>query len=582
MAALFYEIVFAISFLLTIIYFLIWKKHFEVNITVIFIIIPITNLGYVFLANADDIDSIIMSIKITYLGGCFLPFFITMCVLNLCDIKISKLIKITCFILSSIMFIFVLTIGEKDYFYKSVGIKWMGYGFGPVKEYGPMHTVFYVIASLYVVSSFTAIIYSIFRKRQVPNRLLYMLFIPEIITLFGFFGNSLFRVLVEIVPLTYLLAQIMYILIVKKISIYKVADMVVETMVQSGEIGFITTDLRERFLGANETAKKIIPKLNDVVIDQRITECEELDTTVNHWLLYFEADGDKYSRNLYRLKVDDNEENDKFYIIQIKYLYEGKKKRGYQIFLDDDTSNQQYIGLLDRYNDELKEEVENQTKHIVEMHNKLVLGMATMVESRDNSTGEHIKRTSQGVRILINEIRNDNKLMLSDTFCKNIIKAAPMHDIGKIAVDDAVLRKKGRFTEEEYDKMKKHSPEGARIIREILKDTDDEAFKVLAENVAHYHHERWDGSGYPDRLKGEEIPIEARIMAIADVYDALVSKRVYKESMSFEEADKIIIEGMGSQFDPGLKEYYVSARPKLEEYYNSLDQEELKGEKIDK
>ena len=99
-----------------------------------------------------------------------------------------------------------------------------------------------------------------------------------------------------------------------------------------------------------------------------------------------------------------------------------------------------------------------------------------------------------------------------------------------------------------------------------------ESFRKLAVNVAHYHHERWDGSGYPERLKGEEIPLEARIMAIADVYDALVSKRVYKDAMSFEKADSIIMEGFGSQFDPGLKTCYENARPLLEEYYSSLDE----------
>ena len=118
--------------------------------------------------------------------------------------------------------------------------------------------------------------------------------------------------------------------------------------------------------------------------------------------------------------------------------------------------------------------------------------------------------------------------------------------------------------------MKTHAPEGARIVHEILKNTDDEEFKVIAENVAHYHHERWDGRGYPDGLRGEEIPLEARIMAVADVYDALVSKRVYKEKMSFDRANAIILEGMGSQFDPGLEEAYRKARPRLEAYYASM------------
>ena len=250
-------------------------------------------------------------------------------------------------------------------------------------------------------------------------------------------------------------------------------------------------------------------------------------------------------------------------------LFDGIRKRGYLITFLDDTPNQKYIQLLDGYNDKLKSEVEEKTRHIVEMHDNLIMSLAVMVESRDNSTGGHIKRTSEGVRILIDEIKKQGNLSLSPEFCKAIVKAAPMHDIGKIAVDDAVLRKPGRFTEEEFAQMKHHAAEGARVIHEILLHTDDELFKVVAENVAHYHHERWDGSGYPEGLSKEQIPVEARIMAVADVYDALVSKRVYKEAFDFTKADTIIMEGMGTQFDPQLKEIYEQARPKLEAYYSA-------------
>ena len=221
------------------------------------------------------------------------------------------------------------------------------------------------------------------------------------------------------------------------------------------------------------------------------------------------------------------------------------------------------------YNAELEKEVAAKTERIVTLHNQFVIGMATMVESRDNSTGGHIKRTSEGVRILIEAIKKDGSMKLTDEFCEKIVKAAPMHDLGKIAVDDGILRKPGRFTPEEFEIMKTHAAAGARIVHEILIGTDDKEFCRIAENVAHYHHERVDGTGYPDKLKGDDIPLEARIMAIADVYDALVSKRVYKESFSFEKADEIILEGMGTQFDPKLKKYYEAARPKLEEYYSA-------------
>ena len=262
-----------------------------------------------------------------------------------------------------------------------------------------------------------------------------------------------------------------------------------------------------------------------------------------------------------------DEEDEKIYNVSVGYLYDGNKRRGYLITFTDDTANRKYIQLLDTYNEKLQSEVEEKTRHIVEMHDHLIMSLAMMVESRDNSTGGHIKRTSEGVRILIDAILEDGSMELSEEFCKDVIKAAPMHDLGKVAVDDAILRKPGRFTDEEFEQMKKHAAEGAKVIHEILLHTDDESFKKIAENVAHYHHERWDGSGYPEGLKGEEIPLEARIMAVADVYDALVSKRVYKEAFDFEKANRIIMEGMGSQFDPGLQRIYEKARPKLEAIY---------------
>lgn len=203
------------------------------------------------------------------------------------------------------------------------------------------------------------------------------------------------------------------------------------------------------------------------------------------------------------------------------------------------------------------------------VQDQLVIGMATMVEGRDNSTGGHIKRTSQVVALLVEEMIKDPNLSLDSQFARSVIKAAPMHDLGKIAVDDAVLRKPGKFTPEEFAAMKNHSKEGARIVKEVLGDSSDEAFAEIAMNVAHYHHERWDGSGYPNGLKGEEIPLEARIMAIADVYDALVSKRVYKDEFSFEQANQIIMENMGKQFDPELEKYYLKARDKIEQFYKN-------------
>lgn len=226
--------------------------------------------------------------------------------------------------------------------------------------------------------------------------------------------------------------------------------------------------------------------------------------------------------------------------------------------------------LADSFN-KMTTVIDSKTKKLVSVQNSVVTGMATMVESRDNSTGGHIKRTSSGVRVFVDVLKKSPEYAhLSEKFYSDVIKAAPMHDLGKIAVLDAILRKPGRFTAEEYDMMKAHAAEGARIVENVLSEVDDASFKQIAINVAHYHHEKWDGSGYPEKLAGEAIPLEARIMALADVFDALVSKRCYKESMSFDKAFGIIEESLGSHFDPNLGRVFLTCRPELETLYGDI------------
>ena len=225
--------------------------------------------------------------------------------------------------------------------------------------------------------------------------------------------------------------------------------------------------------------------------------------------------------------------------------------------------------LADSFND-MTDSLKAKNKKILSIQNSIVTGMATMVESRDNSTGGHIKRTSDCVRIFIEELKKSLDFdFMTASFCESVVKAAPMHDLGKIAVDDAILRKPGKFTEEEYAVMKSHSAEGARIVENVLHEVEDEELKKIAVNVAHYHHEKYDGKGYPCGLKGEDIPFEARIMALADVFDALVSKRCYKDSFSYDKAFQIIEESLGTHFDPILGKAFIACREKLEALYNN-------------
>jgi len=562
MAALYYDLTFAIALVLMIVYMFSYHKHFDMRITVIFVLVPVTNLGYSLLGHAMTLETALTANKLVYIGGCYLLLILMLAVFSLCQIKLNRWIRVGLLVLSTVVYLSSLTIGDSTLFYEDVSFARIDGTPVFFKQYGIMHTAFIVIVVAYILMSIGAIVYSYLRKNQVSRKNILLLLLTEIVAGVCFFGTRALDGQIELLPAAYDFALIVYLIIIYRINLYDITDVAIDSLVQRGDTGFASFDFKYNYLGSNETARSILPELDRLTVDRPLANDSFMGETVLPWLKAFESDETSNEVHFERA--------DRSYRITITHLVNGRRKTGYQLFIFDDTENQRYIKLLNSFNSELQSEVAQKTAHIVEMHDNLILSMATMVESRDNSTGGHIRRTSEGVRILIEEMRREEGNEFSDEFCRNIIKAAPMHDLGKIAVDDAILRKPGRFTPEEFEVMKTHAAEGARIVHEILKGTDDDEFHRIAENVAHYHHERWDGSGYPEGLKGEEIPIEARIMAIADVYDALVSKRVYKESMPFDKAHAIITDGMGTQFDKSLEAYYLRAKPHLEEYYASV------------
>lgn len=563
-----YNIVFLISVLCAVMYVYMWHKHYDVNFTMIFTLIPIACVGYMLLAHSTTVEEALVATKIAYIGGSFLELFMLYSIFNLCHIPIKKWIRTGLFVINALVYAATLTAGYNTVFYKSATLTRTRFGVKLIKEYGVMHTIFYVVIVVYFVIGMVAMGYSWYKK-TVSRRVIAMLVIPNVISFATFFLGKYVWGEADVVPVAYVIAEGVYLLIAYRVNLYDVADTVIDSVIQEDGVGFISCDFNCRYLGSNEMARKIIPALSSKAVDEPL-EYNPTERRIRHYIESFKSDNNDNSY-VYVVHGDKGDPDDeRIYNVAVGYLYDGNRKRGYLITFTDDTANRKYISLIDKYNDDLKEEVEEKTKHIVEMHDNLVMSLAVMVESRDNSTGGHIKRTSEGVRILIDEINRSGVYSLTPKFCNDVIKAAPMHDLGKIAVDDAILRKPGRFTDEEYEQMKRHAAEGAKVIHEILLNTDDEEFKVVAENVAHYHHERFDGSGYPDGLVGENIPVEARIMAVADVYDALVSKRVYKEAYDFAKADEIIMSGMGTQFDPALKAVYENAREKLEEYYKNI------------
>ena len=217
--------------------------------------------------------------------------------------------------------------------------------------------------------------------------------------------------------------------------------------------------------------------------------------------------------------------------------------------------------LLTHHNHYLEQEVARRTRQVAELQDVTIRAMASLAETRDNETGNHIRRTQHYVEALARQLQNHPRFAeeLTNDAIEMIFKSAPLHDIGKVGIPDRILLKPGALTPEEFEVMKTHTTLGLEAILAAERETtQDNPFFRYAKEITYSHQEKWDGSGYPQGLVGNTIPLSARLMAVADVYDALISVRVYKPAFSHEQAVQIIEEGRGSHFDPDMIDAFLT------------------------
>lgn len=211
-------------------------------------------------------------------------------------------------------------------------------------------------------------------------------------------------------------------------------------------------------------------------------------------------------------------------------------------------------------------EFQKKSNQLSKMQNGIILVLADLVESRDKCTGDHVRKTAAYAEIILRQMKKEGVYsdMLTDDFINEVVSSAPLHDVGKIKVPDAILNKPGRLTDEEFKRMQAHTTAGGEVIDKAIALVDDETgYLNEAKNLATYHHEKWNGKGYPMGLSGEDIPLSARVMAVADVFDALVSRRSYKEPFSFEKAVDIIKSDSGTHFDPEVVKAFLDAEDEI-------------------
>ena len=556
-----YLLAFFFSLLALIIYYELNSNKINKNYLILFLTTLISNFGYAMSVYADSLESALAGNLISYVGSIFTILFMLIVVVDMCNKKFYFFLRFGLFLCALAISIFVATTKETNLFFGMPyiithhGMTIIKYTPGPVM-------VFYIVYLATInISAMATVIHSVFTKKNVSKIALQILLCMLVFGTLTYLIPLSQGIKINFMPYTYILMDIFFIFFSVHANTYDLQLNLLNVYQYRGGYGYIAFSNSKRFLGCDKVALFFFPELENVSIDAFIPDSytnviDKLHYNDQYW------DWNLHCNQDFGILFDD-----KAAICTIHRISVNKKNMGYLFEIRDDTDQQNYIKGLSSFNKEL-------SHLVIDMQDSIIRGMATMVESRDNSTGGHILRTSDCMKIFTEELLKHPELSAcTPEFCRLLVKAAPMHDLGKIAIDDSILRKPGIFTEEERNKMKRHAAEGAVIVGKVLSQINDENFKRIAINVAHYHHEKWDGTGYPEKLSGEAIPLEARIMALADVFDALVSKRCYKEAKSFDEAFEIIENDLGHHFDPVIGQIFIECRPKLEEYYKNAVQD---------
>ena len=539
--------------------------------------VMISNSGYFILSCSRNLQEAVLANALAYVGGIFLPLLIVYILIDYSDSKVPTWFSVVILLINIFVFVSTVLTDRFPYFY--AGLKFDSSSPSPlIKEPGQIYYIRYIILAVEVglAAFFTILTY--LGKRSASFRLM----VTYAGSLFGvmlvYLGSRFFGLKYEIIPFFYLICTLILDYVVARSTIYNVNLSVQEKINELSTFGYIVFDRKYNYVGSNSVSEKFFPEIANARIDSKIIAKDYALKDLLKWVAKCasEVENSDKKQNKYKksIVINDRSPSERRYLeCEMSFIHFGFRNHvtGYLVEITDDTEQHNMIESMSFRGETLKREVERQTKRAKSMQMSTILGMAAMIESRDNSTGGHINRTSACVALFVEHLRKLDDYNMSENYWDSVINAAPLHDLGKIAVDDAILRKPSGLTDEEYEKMKIHAPYGAKIMSKVLEDVEDKEFVRVATNVAHYHHEKYNGTGYPDQLRGESIPFEARIMALADVFDALASRRYYKDPMSYDEAFELIRQELGHHFDPHLGRIFISLKKEIIALYESFE-----------
>ena len=539
--------------------------------------IMLSNMGYFLLSCSRNLQEAVLANSLSYLGGIFLPLIIVYVLIDCSDSKIPTWFSISILLINIVIFLSTMVTDRLPFFYSSLFFI-SGDPSRLIKEPGTIYYIRYIVLAVEVglAAFFTILTY--LGKRNASFRIM-MIYAGSLFgVLVVYLIRRVFNLKYDFIPIFYLACTFLLDYVVARSTIYNVNLSVQEKIDELSTYGYLVFDRKFRYVGSNPVCEKYFPEIKNVRIDSKIIAKDYAMKDLLKWVNKTATESAEAKKTQGKFKkqiiINDKSPTERKYIeCEMSFIHFGWDNHvsGYLVELIDVTEQHNMIETMSWKGESLRREAEKQAKRAKSMQMSTILGMAAMIESRDNSTGGHINRTSECVALFVNRLRQLDDYNMSESYWDAIINAAPLHDLGKITVDDAILRKPTGLTDDEYDQMKKHAENGAKIMSKVLEDVDDKEFVSVATNIAHYHHEKYNGTGYPDRLRGENIPFEARIMALADVFDALASRRYYKDSMTYDEAFEIIRQELGHHFDPHLGRIFISLKEDIIILYESFE-----------
>lgn len=536
-------------------------ENIDIHYWSVIILVPVIVLGYYLKTRVTTREGAMVAFSFIYIDSTVMLVVAIFTMLRFMQITVKPFVKFIGYTAAFVHMAIIWLCFDNGLYYKDLYVIIGSNGNATKMNSGPLKIIHYLFLAAALGIIIGLLVYGYIKKSTISHRVLNTYSVLITICLIIYVIEMVVDVDFSVLPVLYAVADAIIAIDYDRVHTHDISCLVSEQQKYHSLKGYVAVDLKKRFLSANKAAFMFLPELIDQRVDEAFEEwAERLNTVFCNLIDDFEAKGTTST-----LFVEENM-TCKCEITRFSIRRDGKPQ-GYLFDITDVTEEQRIIKVMETYNDTLNSEVQKKTDNIRDIQTKVVIGLANMVENRDNNTGGHVKRTSDVVKILMEEVRKQKIYEISDEKATDIVRAAPMHDLGKISIDNAILCKPGRLTDEEFVIMKTHSSKSGEIVRIILEGVEEQHFVDTAYNVARFHHERWDGRGYPEGRIGEMTPVEARIMAVADVYDALVSKRCYKEAMSFEKADEIMREGMGTQFDPNMLSVFIACRPMLEEYY---------------